>query len=147
MTSVQKRVLDPTRLRRLPKSGFGWIDRRFVNGGFLAALTSTESQLYFFLASVADQDGLSFFGDRRVGGLLKLADHQLHSARSGLERKDLILFRSPLYQVLSLPSAPDHGDLCAVTMPHPASPALPNETMNAPRSLGAILRSRPPSDP
>ena len=143
MAFVRKRPLDPSRLRRPPRGGFGWIDRRLVKDGFIAALTPAVALLDFFLASIADHDGLSYFGDRRVGGLLKLSDHQLQSARAGLERKDLILFRSPPYQVLSLPKAPDPGDFRQVTLPVPAPPEPAAGQPDSARSLGSILRALP----
>jgi hypothetical protein len=91
LPAVEKRLLSASRRRSVPKTGFSWIDRRFLQGGFLATLTSAEALLYFFLVTVADQDGLSFYGDRRIGAMLKLSQAALEQARRGLERKDLVL--------------------------------------------------------
>src|SRR6185295_2785528 len=116
MAAIEKRLLVPSRRRVLPPSGFSWIDRRLVRDGFLSGLTSPEALLYFFLVAVADQDGLSFYGDRRAAALLKLSEAALEQARRGLERKDLIRYRPPLYQVLSLPDAPARS-LSEITLP------------------------------
>ena len=139
MSTVIKRVLDSTRLRRPPNTGFAWIDRRFVTGHFLANLAATEALVYYFLVSVADHQGLSFFGDRRIASELKLSEHQIQVARSALERKDLILFRSPLYQVLSLPRAPDSATLRSVTIRDPTPPNPPTHPADFPRSIASIL--------
>ena len=98
---LEKRPIDPSRVRRIA-DGFSWIDRRFVRE-FAPALSRDEVLLYFFLVAVADQDGLSYYGDETTAGLLKLEGSALLSARDGLERAGLVLYRRPLYQVLALP--------------------------------------------
>ena len=94
----------PGRVRRPPASGFGWVDRRLVTGGHLARLTPAESLLYFFLCTVADAQGLSFWGDARIASQLRLRPEDLDRARTDLERRGLILYRPPLYQLLPLPA-------------------------------------------
>ena len=94
--------------------------------------------LYFFLVAVADQDGLSFYGDRRVAALLKLSAAGLDQARRGLERKDLVRYRAPLYQVLSVPDAPSTSSLASITLPQRSPPPLlPSPE---PRPVGTVLR-------
>jgi len=137
VAAIEKRLLVPARRRALPPAGFSWIDRRFVRDGFLASLTSSESLLYFFLVAVADQDGLSFWGDRRIVATLKLSDAVLEQARRGLERKDLVRYRAPLYQVLSLPDAPSTSSLASITL-RPANTPTPPAPSN-PRALGDVL--------
>lgn len=100
---VEKRLLVPNRVRRVSE-GFSWIDRRFVRERMIDPLLRDEVLLYFFLVAVADQQGLSFFGDLAIGRLLKLAQADLDAARRGLVGADLIAFDRPLYQVLSLPT-------------------------------------------
>jgi len=100
---VEKRLLVPNRVRRV-SDGFSWIDRRFVRERLIDRLTRDEVLLYFFLVAVADQQGLSFYGDLAIGRLLKLAPADLDGARRGLVGADLVAFERPLYQVLSLPA-------------------------------------------
>lgn len=100
---VEKRLLVPNRVRRI-SDGFSWIDRRFVRERLIDPLTRDEVLLYFFLVAVADQQGLSFYGDLAIGRLLKIGLADLEAARRGLLGADLVAFERPLYQVLSLPA-------------------------------------------
>lgn len=142
MPGVVKRLLVPDRRRCLPPGGFSWIDRRIVQDHFLGGLSGPESLLYFFLVTVADRDGLSFHGDRKTAALLKLPLPTLEQARRGLERKDLICYRAPLYQVLSLPDAPAGHSLedYVVDRGEPAPPQ-PSTPSGQPRAIGAFLRT------
>ena len=55
---IRKQVLMADRVRRPPRSGWSWIDRRFVRE-FAPRLSRDAILLYFFLAAVSDRDGLS----------------------------------------------------------------------------------------
>ena len=103
-TRVEKKPIDPQRIRCLPKEGFSWIDRRFVRDGFLEDLRREAILVYLFLVAVSDAQGLSFYADPSVARLLKLNAEELTQARFWLEKADLVLYRYPLYQVLPLPS-------------------------------------------
>jgi hypothetical protein len=135
MPRVEKHPLDPAKIRTVPKSGFSWIDRRLVREGFLDDLAGPEILLYLFLCAVSDRFGLSFFGDRRVAGTLKLTEATIGHARRRLEQKGLILYRSPLYQVLALPNAPAADGLERISVKG-APVALGN---GEPRSVGHII--------
>jgi len=100
-----KRLLCPERIRRIEGS-FSWTDHRFITGGFLHDLSMIEILLYFFLVTVSDRNGLSFYHDDRIASLLKIDLPALGKAREGLIRRSLIAYQSPLYQVLSLPPKP-----------------------------------------
>ena len=100
-----KRVLCTDRIRKIEGS-FGWIDHRFVTGGFLTDLSMLEILLYLFLVAVSDRNGLSFYHDDRIASLLKIDLPALGRARYGLVRRSLIAYEFPLYQVLSLPPQP-----------------------------------------
>jgi len=106
MGSIRKQLLDANRVRTIPEEGFSWIDRRFVRHGFSNTLSSTEILLYWFLCSVADKHGLSYYSDPRISSILKLTPESIEHARHGLIRSDLVLYRVPLYQVLALPCSP-----------------------------------------
>lgn len=135
MPRVEKHPLDPAQIRAVPKTGFSWIDRRVVRDGFLEDLAGPDILLYLFLCAVSDRHGLSFFGDRRVARTLKLSEVTISHARRRLEQKGLILYRSPLYQVLALPDAPAADGLERLSVKGPPL-ALGN---GEPRSVGSIL--------
>ena len=61
--------------------------------------------LYFFLAAVSDKDGLSFYGDASIALRLRLDETVVVAARDELLAADLLAYRAPLAQVLSLPQA------------------------------------------
>ena len=105
---VEKRPVVPDRIRKVP-DGFSWVDRRFVRDGLIAPLSRAEIVLYFFLAAVADREGLSYYGDATLAALLKLTPGDLEGARRGLVAADLIAFARPLYQVLSITSPASRG--------------------------------------
>lgn len=112
----EKRVLDTRRVRRI-KDGFSWIDRRFVRDGWAERLSREAVLVYLFLVAVADKDGLSFWGDVRVAGTLKVPLDELARARDELVREGLVAYERPLYQVLDLTPAaapPRDGTATAV---------------------------------
>ena len=100
-----KRILYPDRIRKIEGS-FGWIDHRFVTGGFLHDLSMIEILLYLFLVAVSDRHGLSFYHDDRIASLLKIDLPALGRARDNLVSWSLVAYDPPLYQVLSLPPKP-----------------------------------------
>ena len=102
---VLKILLCPERVRKIEGS-FGWIDHRFVTGGFLHELSAVEILLYFFLVAVSDRNGLSFYHDDRIASLLKIDLPALGKARESLMKRALLAYDHPLYQVLSLPPKP-----------------------------------------
>jgi hypothetical protein len=99
---IHKRILVPDRVRRPPTDGWSWIDRRFVRD-FAPRLSHEAIALYFFLAAVADKDGLSFYHDATVASRLRISEESLTDARDELIREDLVAYRTPLTQILSLP--------------------------------------------
>ncbi len=107
---VHKRVLLSERLRILPEEGFSWIDRRFFRNGYAERLNAPQVLLYLFLCSIADREGLSFYGDRRICDMLGIEAIVLDQARRALIHADLLAYCAPLYQVLSLPSHPREVD-------------------------------------
>lgn len=100
----KKKLLDPQHVRRIPKTGFSWIDRRLVREGWIESLKQEALLLYLFLAIVSDAQGLSYYSDPALVRLLKLSHEDLFRSRAELEAKGLIAYEYPLYQVLDLPS-------------------------------------------
>ena len=99
---IHKRVLNADRVRRPPKGGWSWIDRRFVRE-FAPRLSHEAIVLYFFLAAVSDKDGLSFYSDATTAVRLRISEAAVVGAREELLAEDLVAYQAPLAQVLSLP--------------------------------------------
>jgi hypothetical protein len=101
---MEKHLLDPQRLRKIPPQ-FSWIDQRLVREHYIERLSHAAAALYLFLLTVADAKGLSFYSERSIGRLLGMSAEGLEHAQKELVRADLIAYRKPLYQVLSLDGA------------------------------------------
>jgi hypothetical protein len=101
MTNAQVIISD--RLRNIRHSTFGWVDHNFLHYGFLNQLSQPELLLYYFLITVADRNGVSFYDYERICQLLKLELTDLLTARERLIERSLIAFHDGIYQVLSLP--------------------------------------------
>ncbi len=98
---VQKRLLCPERVRKIPKQ-FSWLDQRLVRDRHIERLSHRAAALYLFLVTVADARGLSYYSDRSISQRLGMDAGTLDSARRELVRVGLIAYQSPLYQVLDL---------------------------------------------
>lgn len=96
-----KRVLRPEALRRIPAQ-FSWIDQRLVREGYIERCEAQALALYLMLVTVADAQGLSYYGDASLSRCLSMHAAPLHSARQSLIRAGLIAYEAPLYQVLAL---------------------------------------------
>jgi len=94
--------LKPDRIRVM-EPPFGWIPFAFLREGYFAELSGPAKLLYLFLCLVADTQGISFYGQQRLAGLLDLGEAELGEARRELCRRDLVAFNGRVYQVLSLP--------------------------------------------
>ena len=101
---IPKQILVLDRVRRPPREGWSWIDRRFLRE-HAPRLSHEAIVLYFFLAAVSDKDGLSFYGDATIALRLRMAEAVVVRARDELVVADLVAYRAPLAQVLSLPHA------------------------------------------
>jgi hypothetical protein len=99
---IQKQLLAPDRVRRPPHEGWSWIDRRFLKQ-HASRLSHEAILLYFFLAAVSDQNGLSFYSDTSTALRLRMGEQAVVRARDELVTEDLVAYRAPLTQVLSLP--------------------------------------------
>jgi len=110
-----KRVLRADRLRRVP-SQFSWIDQRLVRDRHLERCGLDAIGLYLVLVTVADAQGLSYYGEASLERLLSMPAPRLAGARAELIRLDLIAYERPLYQVLSLdaPTTPRRSGVSSV---------------------------------
>jgi hypothetical protein len=103
---IQKRVLCPARLRKVPPQ-FNWIDQRLVRDKHIGRVSHAALALYLFLLTVADAQGLSYYSDTAIVTMLHIdVDHFQH-ARNELVAAHLIAYQKPLYQVLSLDEPAD----------------------------------------
>jgi hypothetical protein len=89
------------RLRRIPAQ-FSWIDQRLVREHYIERCDAQALALYLFVLTVADAQGLSFYGEESLCRALSMSAEQLTQARASLMRIGLIAYERPLYQVLSL---------------------------------------------
>jgi hypothetical protein len=125
---ITKHLLRADRQRRIPPS-FSWVDHRLIRHAHLRGCDPSAWGLYLFLVTVGDVQGLSYYSDAAISRHLKVDLLQLAGARQQLLQADLIAYRKPLYQVLSLP------DPAA-----PAPPAPEPQRAGQVRSVGDILR-------
>jgi len=111
------------RIRKVPKQ-FSWIDHRLVRDRHIEKLTHPAAALYLFLVTVADVNGLSYYGDKSVIKRLGMDQSTLQAARGNLVENGMIAWQKPLYQVLGL----DTDD------------AAKRASLGQPLSLGSILK-------
>lgn len=129
-----KYVLRPERLRQVPEQ-FSWVDQALVQRHFIDRCDARAAALYLFLLTVADAQGLSYYGAATIAGRLHLSLDELGAARAQLIELDLIAYRPPLYQVLSLTDSQ-----IAQRVPRtPATTPRARQTSAAPVSLAQLL--------
>lgn len=109
---LTKQVLWPERLRQVPEQ-FSWVDQALVQQHLIDRCDARSAALYLFLVTVADAQGLSYYGAATLARRLRLSENELGAAREQLIALELVAYRAPLYQVLALPGV----------TPRPARPA------------------------
>lgn len=92
----------PDRIRKL-RGSFSWIEHRFVHDGFLRALSGDELLLYYFLVTVGDRNGVSYYDYEKICQLLKLEVDDYIRTRDSLIHRQLIAYQNGVFQVLPLP--------------------------------------------
>jgi len=140
---MHKTLLIPARRRRVPRQ-FSWIDQRLVRERHLGRCGPHALALYLFLVTVADAEGLSYYGDGAIATRLGWNEAQVRAARAELSAADLIAFAAPLYQVLSLDGVAPTGAMPAsfapAGPPERPAPSPPGAARGELRALRAILR-------
>jgi hypothetical protein len=126
---IEKKLLRPERLRRVPSS-FSWLDHRLMREGIVLRLQPAELLLYFFLVLVGDREGLSFYSLKSIARYLKLPPDVLEKTRRSLCQRGLIAYQEPLYQVLSLP----------VNQEQVTPPPRPRQRNAEVESVGEVLK-------
>lgn len=120
---IAKYPLNIHRVRKVPKQ-FNWVDHRLVGDRHIDKCTVPAAALYLFLVTVSDAKGLSYYSDRSICSRLSMGPSTLTAARANLIEADLIAYKRPLYQVLSLELVPP----------------VTRSAMDRPLSLGDILK-------
>lgn len=123
--STSENLINPFRKRTLPKY-YSWIDHKLVHDGYLRKITSEASALYLFLLTVGDRDGMSYYSDKAIVQRLNLVD--IKAVRDELISMDLLVYRQPFYQLLSLPK--DKVELAKKRIKAPASEAFVRDLMD-----------------
>jgi hypothetical protein len=76
---IRKRVLRPDRVRQLPPQ-FSWVDQRLVRDRYIEQCNNQALVLYLLLVTVADAQGMSYYGDATLSRLLSISPQQLEQA-------------------------------------------------------------------
>ena len=84
---------------------FSWVDHRLVRDRHLDHLDVYAAALYLLLVTVADAQGLSWYGDVSTARRLSIDEHRLRQARGDLISAGLLAYARPFYQVLALDSS------------------------------------------
>jgi hypothetical protein len=127
-----KKLLRPERLRQVPEQ-FSWVDHALVQRHFIDRCEARAAALYLFLVTVADAQGLSYYGEPTLTARLHLSSEELVAARAQLIKVELIAYQAPLYQVLAIP-----GTAPRMPPPVPAQAQL-GHSSDSPVSLAQLL--------
>lgn len=98
---IAKHPINSNRVREVPNQ-FNWVDHRLVREHHIEKCSHAAAALYLFLVTVADAKGISYYSDASIMARLSMDEATFKDARANLIRADLIAFKKPLYQVLSL---------------------------------------------
>lgn len=131
-----KQVLRPERLRHVPEQ-FSWIDHALVQRHLIDRCDARSAALYLFLVTVADAQGLSYYGSASLMQRLHLSTEELGAARGQLIALELIAYQAPLYQVLAISATPTPTP--TATSPAPAPAPAPPRYSGGPVSVAQLL--------
>ena len=126
-----KQLLRPERLRQVPEQ-FSWVDHALVQRHLIDRCDARAAALYLFLVTVADAQGLSYYGSASLMQRLHLSTQELGAARQQLIGLELLAYQAALYQVLAIA-----GTTAAPRAPS-TSPAPPRDS-SGPVSLAQLL--------
>jgi hypothetical protein len=128
------------RIRNIRLSTFGWVDHNFLHHGYLRRLSQEGLLLYYFLITVADRWGVSFYDYERICQYLNLEADEYLAARRELCHGDLIAFDEGIYRVLALP-----GSISAGRVSHSAGGEFAIGDRSRPaehfRAIGQMLKN------
>jgi len=81
---------------------FSWVDQALVQRHLIDRLDARAAALYLFLVTVADAQGLSYYGSASLMQRLHLSTEEFGAARQRLIELELLAYEAPLYQVLAI---------------------------------------------
>lgn len=129
---------------------FSWIDQRLVQDHHLERLDVYAAALYLFLVTVANAQGLSWYGEAAITRRLPMDQAQLRHARCVLVRSGLLAFADGVYQILPLDAptpvrlAPPAAAITAIALVAPAAPDIAAKTA---KPANPANPAKPPTDP
>ena len=132
-----KRLLLPQRLRQVPEQ-FSWIDQALVQRHLIDRCDARAAALYLFLVTVADAQGLSYYGSASLMQRLHLSTEELGAARQQLIDLELLAYQAPLYQVLAIAGTTAAPRTASTSTTPPPPPPAAVDT-GAPVSLAQLL--------
>ena len=132
-----KRLLLPQRLRQVPEQ-FSWIDQALVQRHLIDRCDARAAALYLFLVTVADAQGLSYYGSASLMQRLHLSTEELGAARQQLIDLELLAYQAPLYQVLAIAGTTAAPRTASTSTTSPPPPPAAVDT-GGPVSLAQLL--------
>jgi len=133
-----KQLLRPERLRQVPEQ-FSWIDQALVQRHLIDRCDARAAALYLFLVTVADAQGLSYYGSATITQRLHLSTEELGAARQQLIELDLLAYQAPLYQVLAIAGTTAAPRTTSRSPAPPPAPAPAAGDTGGPVSLAQLL--------
>ena len=130
-------MLLPQRLRQVPEQ-FSWIDQALVQRHLIDRCDARAAALYLFLVTVADAQGLSYYGSASLMQRLHLSTEELGAARQQLIDLELLAYQAPLYQVLAIAGTTAAPRTASTSTTPPPPPPAAVDT-GAPVSLAQLL--------
>lgn len=100
---ARPKPIAPGRIRRI-RGSFSCIEHRFINARLIDLMQTEEILLYFFLTTVGNVAGISFYSSERMAGILKISIPVIEKSRQSLIEKGFIVYNKGVYQVLDLPN-------------------------------------------
>ena len=116
---------------------FSWIDHALVQRQLIDRCDARAAALYLFLVTVADAQGLSYYGDTTLMQRLHLSPEELGAARQQLIDLDLLAYEAPLYQVLAIAGTTAAPRTASTSPASSSAPAARDAA--APVSLALLL--------
>ena len=130
-------MLLPQRLRQVPEQ-FSWIDQALVQRHLIDRCDARAAALYLFLVTVADAQGLSYYGSASLMQRLHLSTEELGAARQQLIDLELLAYQAPLYQVLAIAGTTAAPRTASTSTTSPPPPPAAVDT-GGPVSLAQLL--------
>jgi hypothetical protein len=136
---IIKSVLRPDRVRETPEQ-FSWVDQALVQHHLIDRCDNRSAALYLFLITVADAQGLSYYGGATLAARLHLSAEELALARQRLIELDLIAYQAPLYQVLAIAGTQALASRTAAAAPTEVLTSTPARRVHGgPMSLAQLI--------